>query len=45
MFPKTSYSSTTLILDYSISGNVLTGSMVSTIDGVEVTTTYKYTKG
>jgi len=36
--------STTLILDYSISGNVFTGSKVETIDGDEVTTTYTYTK-
>ena len=42
-FPGES-SSTTVILDYSVSGNVFTGSMVSTIDGTEVTTTYTYTK-
>ena len=42
-FPGES-SSTTLILDYSVSGNVFTGSIVSTIEGTEVTTTYTYTK-
>ncbi len=42
-FPGES-SSTTVILDYSVSGNVFTGSMVSTIEGTEVTTTYTYTK-
>ena len=35
----------TFILEYSISGNTFTGSKVDTIEGVEVTTTYTYTKG
>ena len=37
-------SSITMILDYSVSGNVFIGSLVSFIEGTEVTSTYTYTK-
>tara|TARA_B110000467_G_C18173360_1_gene396441 strand:+ start:108 stop:539 length:432 start_codon:yes stop_codon:yes gene_type:complete len=36
--------SNTLIMDYSISGSVLTGIVINTYDGVQVTTTYLYIK-